>query len=86
MDPAVQVEFALKKGSVPMRTDVDKSRLDVCAQKGLELMGEGKIVPDQALILTPQQAGALNDFVDEFWTNASEGSSSGAEKFFSIFE
>ncbi|TCU20470.1 ABC transporter substrate-binding protein [Rhizobium sullae] len=86
MDPVVQVEFSLKKGSVPVRTDVDKSKLDVCAKKGLELMSEGKIVPDQALILSPQQAGALNDFVDEFWTNASEDTASGAEKFFAIFE
>ncbi|MBB3287046.1 MULTISPECIES: ABC transporter substrate-binding protein [unclassified Rhizobium] len=86
MDPAVQVAFSLKKGSVPMRTDVDKSKLDMCAQKGLELMGAGKIVPDQALILSPQQAGALNDFVDEFWSNPSEDSASGAEKFFGIFE
>ena len=86
MDPAVQVEFSLKKGSVPMRTEVDKSKLDICAQKGLELMSAGKIVPDQALILSPQQAGALNDFVDEFWTNPSEDSASGAEKFFAIFE
>ncbi|WP_184363402.1 ABC transporter substrate-binding protein [Rhizobium sp. BK602] len=86
MDPAVQVEFSLKKGSVPMRTDVDQSKLDVCAKKGLELMSAGKIVPDQALILSPQQAGALDDFVDEFWTNPSEDSASGAEKFFAIFE
>ena len=86
MDPAVQVEFSLRKGSVPMRTDVDKSKLDICAQKGLELMSAGKIVPDQALILSPQEAGALNDFVDEFWTNPSEDSASGAEKFFAIFE
>lgn len=86
MDPTVQVEFALKKGSVPMRADVDKSKLDICAQKGLELMSTGKIVPDQAIILTPQQAGALSDFVDEFWTDASEDAASGAEKFFGIFE
>ncbi|MFT4181367.1 MAG: ABC transporter substrate-binding protein [Rhizobium sp.] len=86
MDPAVQVEFSLKKGSVPMRTDVDRSKLDLCAQKGLELMSAGKIVPDQALILSPQQAGALNDFVDEFWSTPSEDPASGAEKFFAIFE
>jgi glucose/mannose transport system substrate-binding protein len=86
MDPKVQVEFSLKKGSIPMRVDVDKSKLDICAQKGLELMSTGKIVPDQAIILTPQQAGALSDFVDEFWTNTSEDSAAGAEKFFGIFE
>lgn len=86
MDPKVQLDFALKKGAIPMRSDVDKSSLDVCAQKGLALMNAGKIVPDQAIILTPQQAGALSDFVDEFWSSASEDPTSGATAFYGIFE
>jgi glucose/mannose transport system substrate-binding protein len=86
MDPKVQVEFSIKKGSIPMRTDVDKSQLDVCAQKGLELMSAGKIVPDQAIILTPQQAGALTDFVDAFWSNPSANVDEEAAKFASIFQ
>ena len=86
MDPKVQVEFSIKKGSIPMRTDVDKSQLDVCAQKGLELMSQGKIVPDQAIILTPQQAGALTDYVDAFWSNPSANVDEEAAKFASIFQ
>jgi len=69
MDPKVQVEFSIKKGSIPIRADIDNSALDSCAQKGLKLMSEGKIVPDTAIIITPQQKGALSDFVDEFWSN-----------------
>lgn len=86
MDPKVQVAFSIKKGSIPMRTDVDKSQLDVCAQKGLELMSTGKIVPDQAIILTPQQAGALTDYVDAFWSNSSANIDEEAAKFSSIFQ
>ncbi|MCA1408033.1 carbohydrate ABC transporter substrate-binding protein [Ensifer sp. IC3342] len=86
MDPAVQLEFSVKKGSVPMRSDVDKSKLDVCAQKGLELMTAGSIVPDQAIVLTPQQVGLLDDFVDEYWSSGSQDAASGAESFFAIFE
>ncbi len=86
MDPAIQVEFSLKKGSVPMRADVDKSKLDVCAQKGLELMTAGNIVPDQAILLTPQQVGLLDDFVDEYWSGGSNDMASAAENFFAIFE
>ncbi|WP_349435017.1 ABC transporter substrate-binding protein [Pararhizobium sp. A13] len=86
MDPAVQVEFSLRKGSVPMRADVDKSKLDVCAQKGLELMSAGNIVPDQAIVLTPQQVGLLDDFVDEYWSGGSNETASAAENFFAIFE
>ena len=64
---------------------VDKSKLDICAQKGLELMSAGKIVPDQSIVLTPQQAGALTDFVDEFWANPAEDAATGAKTFFGIF-
>lgn len=86
MDPAVQLEFSLKKGSVPMRSDVDKSRLDVCARKGLELMSAGNIVPDQAIVLTPQQVGLLDDFVDQYWSGGSDDAAAAAENFFAIFE
>jgi glucose/mannose transport system substrate-binding protein len=86
MDPAVQVKFSLKKGSVPVRSDVDKTKLDACAQKGVELMSAGAIVPDQAIVLTPQQVGALDDFVDEFWNGGSEDSAASADSFFAIFD
>ncbi|KRB58405.1 sugar ABC transporter [Rhizobium sp. Root708] len=86
MDPAVQVEFSLKKGSVPARSDVDKTKLDVCAQKGLELMSAGSIVPDQAIVLTPQQVGQLDDFVDEYWSGGTYDAAAAAESFFAIFE
>ncbi|QFY63782.1 carbohydrate ABC transporter substrate-binding protein (plasmid) [Rhizobium grahamii] len=86
MDPAVQVEFSLKKGSVPARSDVDKTKLDVCAQKGLELMSAGSIVPDQAIVLTPQQVGQLDDFVDEYWSGGTYDAAAAAENFFAIFE
>jgi glucose/mannose transport system substrate-binding protein len=31
--PATQVAFSAKKGSIPIRTDVDDSSLDMCAQR-----------------------------------------------------
>lgn len=86
MDPAVQLEFSLRKGSVPMRSDVDKSKLDICARKGLELMSAGNIVPDQAIVLTPQQVGLLDDFVDQYWSGGLDDAAAAAENFFAIFE
>ena len=35
MAPETQIEFNKKKGSVPVRLDVDVSSMDVCAQKGM---------------------------------------------------
>ncbi|UWU26118.1 ABC transporter substrate-binding protein (plasmid) [Rhizobium sp. CB3060] len=34
LSPEVQVAFNAKKGSIPVRTDVDTSQMDACAQKG----------------------------------------------------
>ena len=34
LDPETQIEFNTKKGSVPVRLDVDVSSMDACAQLG----------------------------------------------------
>ena len=33
LDPETQIAFNKKKGSIPVRLDVDVSSMDVCAQK-----------------------------------------------------
>lgn len=86
MDPAVQVEFSLNKGSIPSRTDVDKSKFDVCTQKGMGFLSEGKIVPEHAITITPEQVGALTDFVGEFWANPSADIDASAAQLAAIFE
>lgn len=86
MNPTVQVEFSRLKGSIPIRSDIDRSKLDACARKGAELMSAGAIVPDQAIVLTPQQVGALDDFVDEYWNAGSADAKAAAENFFAIFQ
>ncbi len=86
MDPAVQVEFSLNKGSIPSRTDVDKSKFDACTQKGMSFLSEGKIVPEHAITITPEQVGALTDFVGEFWANPSADIDASAAQLAAIFE
>jgi glucose/mannose transport system substrate-binding protein len=86
MDPAVQVEFSLNKGSIPARIDVDKSKFDVCTQKGMSFMTEGKIVPEHAITTTPEQVGALTDFIGEFFANPSADIDASAAQFAGIFE
>lgn len=86
MDPAVQVEFSLNKGSIPPRIDVDKSKFDVCTQKGMSFLSEGKIVPEHAITITPERAGALTDFVGEFWANPSADIDASAAQLATVFE
>ena len=66
-DPKVQVAFSLKKGSFPVRADVDTSSLDVCAQKDVVMVKAGKVAPEQAIVLTPAQNGTLTDLISQYF-------------------
>ncbi len=68
LSPAVQVEFSNKKGSIPVRTDVDASRLDICAQQGLSIMKDkSRQLGNGEVYLNPDQNGALSDILTAFW-------------------
>lgn len=71
VDPTIQTEFAAKKGSFPVRSDVDGSGLDACAQKGMSLLAAGKVAPEQGILLPPDKVGALRDLAGEFWADPS---------------
>ena len=45
LSPEVQVAFNLKKGSLPVRGDVDLSAANDCMKKGLEILAGGQHHP-----------------------------------------
>lgn len=66
--PATQVAFNAKKGSIPIRTDVDASRMDLCAQLGLSIMKDKtRHLGNGEIYLTPDQNGALADILTAYW-------------------
>ena len=66
--PAVQVAFNSKKGSIPIRTDVDASKMDVCAQQGISIMKDKtRHLGNGEIYLTPDQNGALADILTAYW-------------------
>jgi glucose/mannose transport system substrate-binding protein len=67
----VQVAFNLKKGSMPIRTDVDLAAANDCMKKGLELLKAGKILPSGNQLLSPDTQGQIEDLMTEFWTDDS---------------
>ncbi|MEK8032929.1 ABC transporter substrate-binding protein [Ideonella sp. DXS29W] len=71
--PATQVAFNNKKGSIPIRTDVDAKGMDACAQIGLQVMKDSsRHLPNSEMLVTPDVAGALQDIITKFWnTNQS---------------
>ncbi|MBT9594405.1 MAG: carbohydrate ABC transporter substrate-binding protein [Vitreoscilla sp.] len=66
--PATQVAFSMKKGSIPIRTDVDASKMDLCAQQGLAIMKDkSRQLGNGEIYLTPDQNGALADILTAYW-------------------
>ena len=72
LDPETQVKFNAKKGSVPVRTDIDVSTMDSCAQSGSKLLADPKRqAPNMSLAVPASIVGALEDVVSQFWNTPS---------------
>ena len=71
LKPATQVAFNLKKGSLPVRGDIDLSAANDCMQKGLGLLAAGALVPDTNLLITPDTNNQINTLFTEFFADTS---------------
>ena len=69
LSPATQVAFNLKKGSLPVRGDVDLKAANDCMKKGLEILAKGNIIaaPDQ--LMSADSVTQVNDLFVEFFAN-----------------
>jgi len=66
--PATQLAFNARKGSIPIRTDIDVSKLDVCARQGIAaLKDRQRPVGNGEMYLTPEQNGALAEVLTAYW-------------------
>ena len=71
-DPATQVAFSAKKGSIPPRLDADTSALDECARKATTYMKDVSFqVPANELLSPPALTGAVEDLVSQYWNDPS---------------
>jgi len=66
--PDVQVAFNLKKGSLPVRGDIDLSAANDCMQKGLDILKAGGVLPSGEMNLTPDTQTQIEDLMAEFWS------------------
>lgn len=71
LSPTTQVAFNLKKGSVPVRGDVDLAAANDCMKKGLEILDKGNIIPDTNQLNTEDTNNQLNDLFVEFFKTPS---------------
>lgn len=81
LSPETQVAFNLKKGSLPVRGDVDLTAANDCMKKGLEILSKGNIIqaPDQ--LMSPDSLQQINDLFVQFFNDTSI-TAEGAQKTF----
>ena len=69
VSPEAQVSFNLKKGSLPIRGDIDLSTANDCMQKGLKILADGNILPSGDMALSPDSQTQIEDLMAEFWSS-----------------
>lgn len=83
----VQVAFNLKKGSLPMRADVDLSAANDCMKKGLEILDKGtKVFPNNSQMLDRDSLNQINDVMKEFFSDLTITPEAAQEQFAAIIE
>ncbi|MFK7855941.1 MAG: ABC transporter substrate-binding protein [Granulosicoccus sp.] len=80
----VQVNFNLKKGSLPVRGDVDLAAANDCMKKGLQILADGNILPDNNQVLSADTQGQLEDLMVEFWSSEDLSAADAQERYASI--
>ena len=70
LDPQAQIEFSLKKGSLPVRSDVDLEATNECMQKGLDILATGETVPAVEQVLSQDSVTQINDLMTEFFSSS----------------
>lgn len=67
VSPDVQVAFNLKKGSLPIRGDIDLAAANDCMRKGLAILAGGNIVPSGDQLWSADVVKQNEDLMVEFW-------------------
>ncbi|MCJ8239022.1 ABC transporter substrate-binding protein [Peteryoungia algae] len=69
--PATQVAFNLKKGSLPVRGDVDLAAANDCMKKGLDILAKGNVIQGTDQLLSADSQKQKEDLFSEFFANSS---------------
>ncbi|TAA62894.1 ABC transporter substrate-binding protein [Shinella sp. JR1-6] len=69
LSPVTQVAFNLKKGSLPVRGDVDLAAANDCMKKGLDILAKGNVIEGTDQLLTADSQKQKEDLFSEFFAN-----------------
>ncbi|MCM2294028.1 ABC transporter substrate-binding protein [Allorhizobium sp. BGMRC 0089] len=71
LDPKTQVAFNLKKGSLPVRGDVDLNAANECMKKGLAILDKGHVLPSVEQLISADTQKQKEDLFSQFFANMS---------------
>jgi len=71
VSPEAQVAFNLKKGGLPIRSDVDLKAANACMKKGLEVLHSGNTLPDTNQLIDADTTKQIEDLMVQFFSDAS---------------
>lgn len=86
ISPEVQVAFNLKKGSLPVRGDVDLAAANNCMQKGLDILADGNVLPSGDMNLSADTSTQIEDLMLEFWSSDAMSAEDAQARYASIIE
>lgn len=86
VSPDVQVAFNLKKGSLPVRGDVNLDAANDCMKKGLAILAAGNVLADVNQLISPDTSTQINDLFVEFFNDPSITPEAAQERFVGIIE
>lgn len=84
LSPATQVAFNLKKGSMPVRGDVDLSTANDCMKKGLAILKAGNVIKSTDELISPDTTTQINDLMSQFFNDMSITPADAQAKFAAI--
>ncbi|GAB2184828.1 ABC transporter substrate-binding protein [Roseibium sp. LAB1] len=84
LSPETQVAFNLKKGSLPVRGDVDLAAANDCMKKGLDILAKGNVIQSPDQLMSADSLTQVNDLFVEFFNNPSMSAEDAQATFASI--
>lgn len=81
-----QVAFNLKKGSLPIRGDINLSAANDCMKKGLEILATGNLLPSGDMVFSADTQTQFNDLMVEFMNDKSITPEDAQERYVAIVE
>ncbi len=70
LNPKTQVAFNLKKGSLPVRGDVDLAAANDCMKKGLDILAKGNVIQGTDQLLSADSQKQKEDLFSEFFASS----------------